>query len=82
MQRVPPVPVGRTVTFNDVLRVRLVLEDPPELYIAARKGHWMQCAVDRHRFERRIRRTDQLFDGMFCEEHRNNMWYYINKMNE
>jgi hypothetical protein len=66
--------VRPTVTFSANVTVHKFIDRAPD----ARKGPWMQLAVDRHRFQRRIRQTELALGTIFTVEHRNKMLYYIN----
>lgn len=39
-------------------------------YWKARRGGWSQIARDHHRFQRRIRETDEKISHVFSESHR------------
>ena len=71
MSRVQPICNGRNVLFNDVVRVYEPVDWPPDDYMNARKGgEWMQAAVDRHRFSRRIKQTESELGDIFTDAHR------------
>ena len=42
----------------------------PEIYRKARKGPRMRLTLDRHRFQRRINQTEEVFGDIFSEAHR------------
>ena len=46
-------------------------------YRAARMGEWGRCAIDRERFNRRIKDTEQTIMYCFKEEHRKKMYAII-----
>lgn len=72
--------VRRTVTFDKRITVFRFNDWSPEVYRAARKGQWMQLAVDGHRFKRRIQQTELALGNIFTDNHRNKMWFYVNKL--
>ena len=72
--------VRRTVTFDNRLTVFRFNDWSPEIYRAARKGQWIQLAVDGQRFKRRIQQTELALGNIFTDNHRNKMWFYVNKL--
>ena len=68
--RVQPVSKNRTVVFDDRVVVHELTDWPAEDYTAARVGPWMQIAVDRYRFKRRIGEIEQLLSKCLTVEHR------------
>jgi hypothetical protein len=50
--------VIRTVKFAERITVYELNDWPADVYLEARRGQWMQHAVDRCRFIRRIKQTD------------------------
>ena len=72
--------VRRTVTFDKRITVITLTDWPTDVYRAARKGQWMQLAVDRHRFKRRIQQTELELGNIFTDDHRDKMWFYVNKL--
>ena len=70
--------VRRTVTFDKRITVFRFNDWSPEVYRAARKGQWMQLAVDGHRFKRRIQQTELALGNIFTNVHRDKMWFYVN----
>ena len=80
MHRMHSISIRRTVTFDKRITVYLLDYWAPELYRAARKGSWMQLAVDRHRFKRRIQLTEVALGNIFTDIHRDKMWFYVNKL--
>ena len=78
MQRMSSLSIRRTVTFDKHITVFQLGDWSPEIYRAARKGPWMQLAVDGHRFKRRIRQTELALGNIFTDSHRNKMWFYVN----
>ena len=80
VHRMHSISIRRTVTFDKRITVYLLDYWAPELYRAARKGPWMQLAVDRHRFKRRIQLTEVALGNIFTDIHRDKMWFYVNKL--
>jgi Phosphatase-1 catalytic subunit binding region len=65
--------VLRTVSFATDVTVFIPMDwspHSPETYRLARRGPWIQIAVDRHRFMRRIQQTENDFTTIFTIEHR------------
>jgi hypothetical protein len=62
--------IGRTVTFSDTVTMYTPIDWSPSVYHDARKGPWMQHAVDRHRFKRRIKQTEKALGDIFSDTHR------------
>jgi hypothetical protein len=50
--------VGSTVKFSDSVTLYTPTDWSPNAYREARKGSWMQQAVDRSRFRRRIKQIE------------------------
>lgn len=71
--RPPDLVVSRTVSFATDVTVFIPLDWSPETYRLARQGPWLQIAVDRHRFMRRIRQTENDLANIFTIEHRDRM---------
>ena len=78
VQRMSSLSVRRTISFDKHITVFRFNDWSPEVYRAARKGPWMQLAVDRHRFKRRIQQTELALGNIFTDNHRNKMWLYVN----
>ena len=78
VQRMSAVSIRQTVTFDKHITVFRLNDWSPEIYRAARKGLWMQLAVDRHRFKRRIQQTELVLGNIFTDSHRDKMWFYVN----
>lgn len=64
---------ARNVRFNDSVTVYEPYDWSPDVYRAARKGYWMQAALDRHRFKRRIRETEDVIGYIFNLDHRDSI---------
>jgi hypothetical protein len=62
--------IGRTVTFSDTVTMYTPIDWSPSVYYNARNGPWMQHAVDRHRFKRRIKQTGKALSDIFSDWHR------------
>jgi hypothetical protein len=62
--------VGRTVTFSDSVTVYTPTDWLPSVYREARKAPWMQQAVDRRRFRRRIKQIELALGNIFNDKHR------------
>jgi hypothetical protein len=62
--------IRRTVTFSDTVTKYTPIDWSPGVYRDARKGPWMQHAVDRHRFKRRIKQTEKALGDIFTVTHR------------
>jgi hypothetical protein len=69
--------VARTVKFDERVTVYKQNDWPADVYMEARRGQWMQYAVDRCRFKRRIRQTEILLGNIFSDEHRNRIIYRL-----
>ena len=80
VQRMSAVSIRRTTTFDKHITVFYFTDWSPEIYRAARKGPWMQLAVDGHRFKRRIQQTELALGNIFTDYHRDKMWFYENKL--
>ena len=78
VQRMSSVSIRRTTTFDKHITVFYFTDWSPEIYRAARQGPWMQLAVDRHRFKRRIQQTELVLGNIFTDVPRNKMWFYVN----
>jgi hypothetical protein len=70
VQRMSPVSTGGRVLFDDIVKVNQPMDWPPDIYRDARKGPWMQAAVDRCRFRRRIKQTETELGDIFTDCHR------------
>ena len=62
---------GRAVTFSNCITVHTPTDWPPGIYRKARKGPWMLHALDRRRFEHRIKETEIKLGDIFSDTHRN-----------
>ena len=78
VQRMSSLSVRRAVTFDEHITVFRFSDWSPEMYRAARKGPWMQLAIDGQRFKRRIQQTELALGNIFTDNHRNEMWLYVN----
>ena len=58
------------VRFDTIARVYQLTDWSYEDFRSARIGHWMQHAIDRARFKRRIQQTEQLIGYIFTDQHR------------
>ena len=74
------ISIRRTVTFDKCVTIFRFYDWAPEICRAARKGPWMQLAVDRHRFKRRIQMTEVVLGNIFTDNHRDKMFAYTNKL--
>lgn len=72
LSRMHPVPprVATKVKFDDNVIVHHQTAWSDADYTAARRGPWMTAAVDRQRFQRRIRELSKTLDPILTEEHR------------
>jgi hypothetical protein len=50
--------VIRTVKFDERITVYELNDRPADVYLEARRGQWMQHAVDRCRFKHRVKQTE------------------------
>jgi hypothetical protein len=62
--------VIRTVKFDERITVYELNDWPADVYLEARRGQWMQHAVDRCRFKRRIKQTEIELGNIFSDDHR------------
>jgi hypothetical protein len=62
--------IRRKVLFVPDVSVFTPTDWPADVYRDARKGYWIQAAVDRKRFERRIKQTELELGDIFTNEHR------------
>jgi hypothetical protein len=62
--------IGRTVKFSDSVTVYTPTDWSPSVYRKARKGPWMQQAVDRSRFRQRIKQNELALGDIFSDKHR------------
>ncbi len=60
----------RTVKFSDTALIYTPRDYSPNAYRNARKGPWVTAAVDRHRFNRRIKQTELALGNIFSDAHR------------
>jgi len=58
------------VKFSEEIKIYELNDWPSDIYRQARKGPWMYLAVDRKRFERRIRQTESILSRILTDEHR------------
>lgn len=63
----------RRVTFNPKLEVQH-LHVWNYAYREARKGKWMEIALDRSRFKRRIKLVQNIISLILSEQHRNKIF--------
>ena len=70
VRRVQSFSIRKTVRFDTIVRVYQPTDWSYEDYRSARVGPWMQLAVDRARFKRRIQQTDQLIGHVFDQRNR------------
>jgi hypothetical protein len=71
--------VIRTVKFDEHITVYELNDWPADAYLDTRRGQWMQHAVDRCRFERRIRQTEIELGNIFSDKHRKRIVYRLNQ---
>ena len=82
-QRPLDLVVLRTVSFATNVTVFIPFDWSPATYRLASQGPWVQIAVDRHRFMRRIRQTEIDLANIFSIQHRDRMrerfcaWFHI-----
>jgi hypothetical protein len=62
--------VIKTVKFDERITVYELNDWPVDVYLEARRGQWMQHAVDRCRFKRRIKQTEIELGNTFSDDHR------------
>jgi Phosphatase-1 catalytic subunit binding region len=62
--------IGRNVSFDSNVTVYTPNDWSPRTYRNARKGPWMQHAVDRCRFRRRIKQTEIDLGEIFSDDNR------------
>jgi hypothetical protein len=68
--RMQSLSVGRNVKFDECVTVYKLDDWPADVYREARRGLWMQYAVDRSRFERRVREIEVQIGHIFSDDHR------------
>ena len=73
LRKQPSISVTRNVTFDERITVNEPTDWSPDIYHTARIGPWMQAAVDRHRFERRIKQTEDVIGHIFSAAHRDSI---------
>ena len=78
--RMRSLSVAKTVKFNERVVVYKLNDWPADVYQEARRGQWMQYAVDRYRFKRRIRQTESKLGNIFSDEHRNRIIYRLHQL--
>jgi len=69
------------VTFCDDVTVHYQSKWTDRDYTAARRGPWMLYAVDRHHFQRRIRKFEDNFSYIFTDYHRDMIRTLIDDFN-
>jgi hypothetical protein len=57
--------IQRTVLFNDRVAVFTPTDRSADVYRDTRRGIWMHMALDRIRFQNRIKRTELLLRNIF-----------------
>jgi RNase P protein component len=57
--------VIRTVKFDERMTVYELNDWSADVYLEARREQWMQHAVDRHRFKRRVKETEIELGNIF-----------------
>jgi hypothetical protein len=62
--------IGRTVSFDSNVTIYTPTDWSPRTYRNARKGPWMQFAIDRCRFRRRIKQTEIDLGDIFSDDNR------------
>ena len=62
--------IKRIVSFDNRVIVYTPIDWSYNAYREARKGPWMQLAIDRHRFRRRIKETEHALGAIFTDDHR------------
>ena len=62
--------IRRAVTFSNCITVHTPMDWPPRIYRKARKGPWIIHALDRCRFEQRIKETEMKLGDIFSDTHR------------
>ena len=65
------------VRFSEELEIYELNDWPADIYRQARKGPRLYLAVDRKRFERRMRHTEPILSGILTDEHRMNYQTYV-----
>ena len=70
VSRMFSVSIRRTVSFDNNVIVYTPKDWSPETYRNARKGPWMQLAIDRCRFRRRIKQTEIALGDIFSADNR------------
>jgi hypothetical protein len=69
--------VARTVKLAERVTVYKLNDWPADVCREARRGQWMQYAVHRHRFQRRIGQTEIKLGNIFSDKHRNRIVYRL-----
>jgi Phosphatase-1 catalytic subunit binding region len=62
--------IGRTVSFDSNVTVYTPIDWSPRTYRNARRGPWMQLAIYRCRFRRRIKQTENDLGDIFSDDNR------------
>ena len=70
VSRMFSVSIRRTVSFDNNVAVYTPKDWSPETYRNARKGPWIQLAIDRCRFRRRIKQTEIALGDIFSDVNR------------
>jgi hypothetical protein len=78
--RMQSLSVASTVKFDERITVHKLNDWPADVYRESRRGQWMQYAVDRYRFKRRIRQTEIKLGNIFSDEHRNGIIYRLHQL--
>ena len=73
LRKQPSISVTRNVTFDERITVNEPTDWSPDIYHTASIGPWMQVAVDKHRFERRIKQTEHVIGHIFSAAHRDSI---------
>jgi hypothetical protein len=60
----------RNVRFDDHISVFELNDWSADVYLEARKGQWIQHAVDRFRFSCRIKNVEVELGNIFSDDHR------------
>jgi len=69
------------VRFSPDVKVHYQTQWSEREYRDARQGPWIFIAVDRHRFQRRIREFESKFDYIFTDIHREHLYDLIEQFN-
>ena len=70
VSRVQSTQIRPRVRFSERVEIFELNDWPADIYRQARKGPWMYMAVDRKRFERRIRHSEPILSRILTVEHR------------